>query len=226
MEFNYTEEQLALQDTLQRFISRDYDFDKRKRDPQVGTWAIPPKPGSSMQSSVCCRLPFPEDLGGLGGKRRRCHVGDGAIWVRVCCMEPYLSTVVISGGLLRDAASKALQAETAAADLLRASCQTGAGGLRGAGRYDLSLCGLRGDSRSGGNWRLSGRKTVVLDGASADYFLVSARSSGKTGDRDGMSLFLVPRDAKGLDGRRLSHADQARARQILSWRMSPWAPMR
>jgi len=66
-----------------------------------------------------------------------------------------------------------------------------------AGRYDLAFVGCTAQE-SGGAWRLSGRKTVVLDGASADTFLVSARSSGKAGDHDGISVFLVPRDAKGL----------------------------
>jgi alkylation response protein AidB-like acyl-CoA dehydrogenase len=39
---------------------------------------------------------------------------------------------------------------------------------------------------------------VVLDGGSADYFLVSARDSGQVGDRTGISLFVVPRDAPGV----------------------------
>jgi alkylation response protein AidB-like acyl-CoA dehydrogenase len=83
-----------------------------------------------------------------------------------------------------------------------------------AGRYDLSYVGCTAQE-SGGSWHLSGRKTVVLDGASADYFLVSARSSGGIGDRDGISLFLVPRDANGLTVAAYPTQSGARAADLL-----------
>ncbi len=47
-------------------------------------------------------------------------------------------------------------------------------------------------------YRLSGRKTFVLDGHVADRLVVVARSSGASGDRDGLTLLLVPSDAAGL----------------------------
>jgi alkylation response protein AidB-like acyl-CoA dehydrogenase len=52
--------------------------------------------------------------------------------------------------------------------------------------------------RSGGGWRLSGQKTVVLDAPSADYFLVSARTGGAVADARGISVFLVGREATGV----------------------------
>jgi len=52
--------------------------------------------------------------------------------------------------------------------------------------------------REASGWRLAGRKTVVLDAPSADGFLVSARSSGNRADTEGITLFLVRRDAPGL----------------------------
>jgi alkylation response protein AidB-like acyl-CoA dehydrogenase len=56
---------------------------------------------------------------------------------------------------------------------------------------------------------------VVLDGGSADYFLVSARSSGKIGDRDGISLFFVPRNAQGLTVAAYPTQSGARAADLL-----------
>ena len=53
-------------------------------------------------------------------------------------------------------------------------------------------------AKSGGGWTLSGEKTFVLEGMAAGLFVVSARSSGKPGDKEGITLFLVPADAKGL----------------------------
>ena len=61
-----------------------------------------------------------------------------------------------------------------------------------------SRMSLRTAVRDAKGWRLTGRKSVVLDAPSADYFLVSARSSGKRTDAEGISLFLVRRDAPGL----------------------------
>jgi alkylation response protein AidB-like acyl-CoA dehydrogenase len=193
MEFNYSEEQLALQDTLQRFISRDYDFDKR-RSFAASPLGYSAEAWNQYSELGLLSLPFPEDFGGLGGTAVDTMLvmeqfGKGLM------LEPYLSTVVICGGLIRDAGSDALKKK-----LLP---QIGAGKVKlslaayeAAGRYDLSYVACTG--QEGNGFRLSGRKTVVLDGASADYFLVSARVGGKVSDRDGISLFLVPKDAKGL----------------------------
>ncbi len=52
--------------------------------------------------------------------------------------------------------------------------------------------------KSGDGWSLSGDKSFVLEGPSAGLFVVAARTSGKPGETDGVTLFLVPGDAKGL----------------------------
>ena len=66
-----------------------------------------------------------------------------------------------------------------------------------AGRYELAHVASMAVREAKG-WRLTGRKSVVLDAPSADYFLLSARSSGNRTDAEGISLFLVRRDAPGL----------------------------
>ncbi|HMI75722.1 MAG TPA: acyl-CoA dehydrogenase family protein, partial [Steroidobacteraceae bacterium] len=66
MEFNYSEEQLALQDTLQRFISRDYDFDKRRKF-SASSLGYSAEAWSQFAELGLLALPFPEDFGGLGG---------------------------------------------------------------------------------------------------------------------------------------------------------------
>jgi alkylation response protein AidB-like acyl-CoA dehydrogenase len=111
-------------------------------------------------------------------------------------LEPFLSTVVVCGGLIRDAASAPLKQR-----LLPA---IGAGRIKmalacheAAGRYDLSQVACTAVS-AGDGWRLSGLKTVVLDAGSADYFLVSARSRGGARDPGGVSVFLVDRKNAGV----------------------------
>ena len=128
-------------------------------------------------------------------------------------LEPFLSTVVTCGGLLRDAAPETIKHKLVP-QIAAGKLQLSLAAYEAAGRYDLSYvtCSAQ---QSGGNWRLSGRKSVVLDGASADYFLVSARSSGKAGDRDGISLFLVPRNAKGLTVAAYPTQSGARAADLL-----------
>jgi alkylation response protein AidB-like acyl-CoA dehydrogenase len=194
MDFNYSNEQLALQETLQRFIGRDYGFDRR-RELARSTLGFSAEAWAQYADLGLLSLPFPEEFGGLGGNAVDIMlvmelVGRGLL------LEPFLSTIVMCGGLIRDAASEALK---------RAMLpRIGAGELKlalacyeAAGRYELSrvTCAV---VRSGGGWRLSGRKTVVLDASSADYFLVTARTGGDAANAHGISLFLVPREAAGV----------------------------
>lgn len=194
MDFNYSSEQMALQDTLQRFIGRDYGFDRR-RELARSTLGFSAEAWARYAELGLLSLPFPEDFGGLGGNAvdimlvMEC-IGRGLL------LEPFLSTIVMCGGLIRDSASESIQRtmlpRIGAGDLkLALAC------YEDSGRYDLSRVACTA-VRSGGGWRLSGRKTVVLDAPSADYFLVSARSGGDTGDARGISLFLVGREAVGL----------------------------
>jgi alkylation response protein AidB-like acyl-CoA dehydrogenase len=104
--------------------------------------------------------------------------------------------VVLCAGLLRDSAS-AEQKKKLLPSIAEGKAKVSLACYEAAGRYNLAHVACAA-AEAGGSWRLSGHKTVVLDGPSADYFLVSARSAGKTGDAEGVSLFLVPRDAKGL----------------------------
>jgi alkylation response protein AidB-like acyl-CoA dehydrogenase len=197
MDFTYSNEQMALQETLQRFIGRDYGFERR-RELARSALGFSAEAWAQYADLGLLSLPFPEQFGGLGGNAVDImlvmeQVGRGLL------LEPFLSTIVMCGGLIRDAGSEPMKT-----DLLP---RIGAGELKlalacyeAAGRYDLSHVACTA-VRSGGGWRLSGDKTVVLDAPSADYFLVSARSGGDmrgVGDRHGISLFLVGRDAEGV----------------------------
>jgi alkylation response protein AidB-like acyl-CoA dehydrogenase len=68
--------------------------------------------------------------------------------------------------------------------------------------------------KSGSGWLLDGRKTFVLEGMAAGLFVVSARTSGAAGDKDGISLFLVPADAKGVSRKALKLADSRGAANV------------
>jgi alkylation response protein AidB-like acyl-CoA dehydrogenase len=53
--------------------------------------------------------------------------------------------------------------------------------------------------RSGNGFKLSGAKSFVVQGGSADMLVVAARTAGSDSDHDGITLFAVPRDASGMD---------------------------
>ena len=69
-------------------------------------------------------------------------------------------------------------------------------------------------TKSGAGYSLSGKKTFVLEGMAANVFVVSARTSGKAGDKDGVTLFLVPADAKGVSRKALKLADSRGAANV------------
>jgi alkylation response protein AidB-like acyl-CoA dehydrogenase len=68
--------------------------------------------------------------------------------------------------------------------------------------------------KSGGGYTLNGKKSFVLEGMAAGLYVVSARTSGKPGDKDGITLFLVPTDAKGVSRKALKLADSRGAANV------------
>ena len=67
--------------------------------------------------------------------------------------------------------------------------------------------------KSGSGYKLNGKKTFVLDGGTADLIIVAARTSGKPGDKSGITLFLVDGKANGLTPREAEDGGQPRRRQ-------------
>lgn len=68
--------------------------------------------------------------------------------------------------------------------------------------------------QAGNGFRLSGTKAFVVHGASADAIIVAARTSGSDDDRDGITLFAVPRDAVGIAHQNVRLVDSAMASNI------------
>jgi alkylation response protein AidB-like acyl-CoA dehydrogenase len=195
VDFRYTEEQQALAETLQRFIAREYGFERRRdlaRSPQgfsEDAWQVYAELG-------LLRLPFPREFGGLEGDGIDVmivmeQVGRGLL------LEPYLSTVVLCGGLIRDGAPPAMQAAILAG-IAAGKLKLALGAYEPQSRYDLRRISSTA-ARSQSGWRISGRKCVVLDAPSADFFVVSARTCPAAREpAQDLALFLVPREAGGV----------------------------
>jgi len=210
MDFNLTEEQQQLQDMLHRFVAKDYAFDKRRQ-------IVASEAGYSAEAwrtfaeMGLLAVTFPEDFGGLGGNAFDTLVVMEAFG-RGLVVEPYLATVVLCGGLIRDAGTPAQQdallPAIAGGELLMAFAH-----YERDSRYALNNVATTAE-RSGDGWVLNGAKTVVLHGAQAGKLIVSARTGGGQRDNDGISLFLVDADAAGVSRRGYATQDGQRAAEI------------
>src|SRR5919199_3940158 len=178
MDFDLSEEQRLLQDSVDRLLADHYTFEKRK-----GYLAEPEGWSRDLWAQYAelglLGLPFAEEHGGFGGGGIETMLVMQALG-RVLALEPYLSTVVLAGTALRlagnDAQQGALLPQVAAGERLLAFAH----GERQA-RYDLPDV-LTKATRKGEGWVLDGAKSVVLHGDSADTLIVSARSSGALDD--------------------------------------------
>jgi alkylation response protein AidB-like acyl-CoA dehydrogenase len=204
MDFNYTEEQLALQDTLRRFIARDYPFEHRRALAKSAD-GFDRQAWKTFADFGILALPYGEEFGGLGGNAVDTMLvmemlGRGLV------LEPYVSTVVLCGSLVRDAGNAAQQQELlpmiGGGELKLALAHFEAGN-----RYERDRVGTTAGA-SGSGWKLDGAKAVVLGAPSADKMVVSARHG------DGLSLFLVDAGAPGVSLRPYPTQDGARAADL------------
>ena len=204
MNFNYTEEQLALQDTLRRFIAKDYPFEHRRALAKSAD-GFDRAAWKTFADFGILALPFPEDFGGLNGTAVDTMLVMEMLG-RGLALEPYVSTVVLCGGLIRDAGSaaqkEALLPAIAGGELMLALAHHEPGG-----RYELDRVATTA-TPTGSGWRLDGAKAVVLGAPSADKLIVSARNGS------GISLFLVDTKAAGVTLRAYPTQDGARAADI------------
>ncbi len=208
MDFNYTEEQLAIQDTLRRFIAKDYGFEHRRATAKSAD-GFDRQAWATFAEFGILALPFPEDMGGLNGN------GVDTMLVmemlgRGLALEPYIATVVLCGGLIRDAGNTAQQ-ESIIGGIAGGERLLALAHYEANGRYDLAhvtttATANGGDANSG--WKLNGAKVVALGAPAADTLVVSAKTA------KGISLFLVDAKAAGVRLRAYPTQDGARAGDV------------
>lgn len=128
---------------------------------------------------------------------------------RTLAPEPFLSSVLLGGGVLQLAGSDA-QKQQWLPGVAEGDKRLALATQEPTSRYDLFHVTTRAE-KSGEGWVLTGTKSQVIDGCSADAILIPARTSGGDADRDGISLFLVPADASGLSCERQWRLDSRAA---------------
>ena len=194
MDFDLSEEQRLLQDSVDRLLADRYAFEKRKIFlAEAEGWSR--ELWAQYAELGLLGLPFAEEHGGFGGggiETMLVMQGFG----RTLALEPYLATVVLAGTALRlagtDAHKSELLPQIAAGELVLAFAH----GERQA-RYDLPDV-LTTATRKGSGWVIEGAKSVVTHGDSADTLIVSARISGERNATEGIGLFLVDAEANGV----------------------------
>ena len=194
MDFEYSEEQRLLSETLRRFLATGYNFDARAKILASGpgysedVWA-------ALAEMGVLGVPFDAEHGGFGGTTVDMLVVMEALG-EALVVEPYLATVGLGGRFVARGGSPAQQARILPG-LIQGKTKLAFAHTEPGARYDLRQVALRAQ-RSGDGWRLDGDKRMVLHGGAADLLVVSARTAGATGDPAGISLFLVERTAPGV----------------------------
>lgn len=194
MDFNFTEEQLALEDTISRFINKDYAFEARRKR-VASEEAYDRNAWNTYAELGILALPFHEDLGGLNGTPLDTYLVMKALAPGLI-LEPYVSTVVLSGGLI-NALGTAEQKETLIAGIADGSVTYAFGHYEPDFRY-LEKMVSTSATKSANGWVLSGQKAMAIDAPSASQLLVSARTSGAAGDEEGISVFLLDPATPGV----------------------------
>jgi alkylation response protein AidB-like acyl-CoA dehydrogenase len=175
---------------LQKFIQKDYTFDKRRE------YLAQPNGFSShvwaqLAEQGVLGIGLPEEHGGFGGEVETMvvmeQIGRGLV------LEPFMSTVVLGGGLIRDNGSAAQQGDIIP-KIIAGECKIALAHHEDGARYVLDHVNVVANGA-----KLSGKKVVVLDGAVADLFIVSARDSASKK----ISLYIV--DAKAAGVKRTSY---------------------
>ena len=210
MDFQLNEEQQMLQDTVGRLVRGEYSFEKRLAfsETDLGFSADFWKQLSELGLTA---VPFSEELGGFGGggvevRSVMAELGRGL------CLEPYMQSVILGGGLISHAGS-ASQHEKWLGGIASGELKAAAGLQEPQSFYDLNNVETHA-GKNGEGYVLNGRKAVVIGGHCADVIVVSARTSGDTRDADGISLFALSPNTAGVERRSYPTIDGARGCDI------------
>ncbi|HXD97250.1 MAG TPA: acyl-CoA dehydrogenase [Candidatus Acidoferrum sp.] len=206
MDFGFNQEQELLRATARKFFESECTSEfvrARMAEPAGvtdGFWA-------KLAEQGWLGLIYPEEYGGAG-------LGFVDLTVlmeemgRAVMPGPFFSTVLLGGLTILEAGSAAQKKEwldkisAGEAKVTLAFTEPNA-------RWDAAAVTVTA-RESGGTFTLSGTKLFVLDAHLADALVVVARTREGKRPEEGLSLFLVPRGAKGVDVKLLPTMDQTR----------------
>jgi len=215
MDFQFSEEQQMLADSVRRLIDTHYDFEARKAVvASADGWSA--EMHTRMSALGLSALPFPEEHGGFQAGALDMipvmqELGRGLL------LEPLTTTLGAAGRIL--SSPDALRASPAlAAEILRGVTS---GHIRLAfahaeaeARWNTAHVETRATRRANGQWHLLGRKSVVLHAPCAQWIVLSARNGGESRDKEGLSVFLLRSSTPGLRATTYRTYDDQRAADL------------
>ncbi|MDR2188147.1 MAG: acyl-CoA dehydrogenase [Azonexus sp.] len=195
MNFDLTEEQRMLQDSVRRYVNKSYSFESRTQLVKVGggfsreTWSVFAEMGWLM-------APIPESCGGLGFNAIETaliaeELGRGLV------LEPYTFCAVLPVAIMRGCSAEA-QKEKLLAGMGSGETIVAVAHSEPEARGCVSHVSTMATRQADGRYALNGRKSLVVAAPVADRILVVARSSGQVRDEQGISIFLIDPQSSGV----------------------------
>lgn len=210
MDFTFTDEQQMLLDTTRRFVTRDYDFESRRRILQESPEGFSRKAWQGLADIGLLALNVPEEEGGLGGSPVDTMLAMGVVGEGLL-LEPYLASAVLASRMIallgNPEQRAALMPALAAGEQIAVLAHD-----EPAMRFDPE----RVETRAwpvGNGYLLTGHKSVVAHAPSADVLLVTARI-GAAGEQGPLAVFMVAPDAPGLRQSAYRTVDSVRAADL------------
>jgi hypothetical protein len=217
VDFTYDEEQQALREAVRGLVAKAYaDFESRRR-------TVADDPGFSeelwarLAEMGVLGLPFAEEYGGMGAGPIEVGIVAQELG-RVLAPEPFLTAVVLAGGIVAAAGTEEQKADLLGGLSAGESIPAFAHAEPGS-RWQPTAAAVTA-GRDGDGWRLTGVKEPVAHGARADVLLVSAALP----DDGGTGLFVVASDATGLTRDGYATHDGGRAAR-LAFDQTPASPL-
>ncbi len=210
MDFDLSDDQRLLKDSVDRIVLDRYGFEARRGyRSQPDGWSR--ELWGAFAELGLLGVSFAEGEGGFGGG----PVETGLVmeaFGRGLVVEPYFASVVLCGALLRHGAT-AEQRDSLVPGLVDGSRVFAFAQAERQSRYSLNDVKTAAVQRDGG-WTIDGAKTLVLHGDCADTLLVSARIDGAERDRHGIGLFAVDAAQAGVSRRGYPTQDGLRAAEV------------
>ena len=210
MDFSFSEEQTLLRNSVSKFLADRYDFEAFKKiSRSEAGWSK--EIWQQFAELGLMAAPLPEEFGGLGGGPVDTMIVMEEFG-RALVVEPFVSTVVVGGGFVKHGGSQAMKEEwlgkIAGGETVMAFAFA-----EPQGRYNYADLATTA-KKAGSAYTLTGQKAVVLGAPHADTLIVTARTAGSQRDPDGVTVFLVDKNAAGVTCRDYPTIDGLRASEI------------
>jgi len=210
MDFNFNEEQSLIQGQVSQFIQRDYDWEKRQ-ELSNSERGFSDENWKQFGELGWLGISISEASGGFGGSSLDTMIimeefGKGLV------VEPFLETIVLSASIIDEAGSQQ-QKDEVLNKVIEGNLHLATAFSEPQSRFNLEDVVTTG-TKQDDSYVINGFKSVVMNGPAADKFIVSVRTSGSQSDNEGITLFLVDSDQKGVSKRDYSTVDGRKACEL------------